>query len=410
MRGIKIKTMILNSIVLKVASRCNLNCSYCYIYNKGDLSYKTQPKTFNTKLIPILFNRIKEYMYNKNIDNFTIVFHGGEPMLIGISFYKKFIQHYQEIFEGSNKRIGFGMQTNGTLLDEKNVSILNKLGIQIGVSMDTTKSSNEKYRVYHNGKSSYNEIVNGFNFAKKQDKQTGILSVIDVNKSPLDTYKHIKNISPNRMNLLFPDETHDTILNNDIRGILGSWLCNLFDLWYFDKSEKPSITLFTQMIGVILNLTRGSDAFGKSYGKTMIIETNGDIQTNDTLRVCKNQITHSNFNIKQDELNVIEEIPLAKLYYYAHHKLSHNCKKCTLEKICSGGYLINRYSKKNKFDNESIYCKDIAQFICHVQNILADDEDVKKELNLDKLNYENIIEEINYNKINKESNEYLQSF
>ncbi len=54
--------MKINSIVLKTASLCNLNCSYCYVYNKGDDTYKNMPKIFAKSLIPILLKRILEYM------------------------------------------------------------------------------------------------------------------------------------------------------------------------------------------------------------------------------------------------------------------------------------------------------------------------------------------------------------
>ena len=83
--------MKINSIVLKTASLCNLNCSYCYVYNKGDDTYKNMPKIFAKSLIPILLKRILEYMEKKDLKKYNIIFHGGEPLLAGIEYYKYFI-------------------------------------------------------------------------------------------------------------------------------------------------------------------------------------------------------------------------------------------------------------------------------------------------------------------------------
>jgi molybdenum cofactor biosynthesis enzyme MoaA len=33
----------LDWIVLKVTQRCNLNCDYCYVYNRGDDSWRGRP-------------------------------------------------------------------------------------------------------------------------------------------------------------------------------------------------------------------------------------------------------------------------------------------------------------------------------------------------------------------------------
>ncbi|AZA73169.1 radical SAM protein [Chryseobacterium indoltheticum] len=401
--------MKINTIVLKVASRCNLNCSYCYVYNKGDETYKNKPKIFSKELTKILFNRILEYMNKYNINLYTIVFHGGEPLLAGLQYYKFFVETYEDIFSVTNKTINFVMQTNGTLLDEEFTQGLFELDISIGVSMDTTEATNSKYRVYHNNKSSYNEIKNGIDLCNKIVGNSGILSVINVQDSPNDTYLHLKSLKVNYANLLLPDENYNTITLNDTRGKIGQWLIEMFDLWFFDQdTNKPEISLFSDLILLILSLPHGNDIMGKGFGGTMIIETNGDIETNDTLRVCKPGITKSNFNIINDSLDTINDIPLAKLYYYAHHHLPKMCEECVLENICAGGYLINRYSDENGFNNESIYCEDIAKLICHVQNIIA--KETYDDLGLKSINVKDVIEDIRNNKKTKYENKYLESF
>ena len=52
--------MFCTNIVLKVASLCNLNCTYCYVYNKGDESYKRQPKIMSEIVVEETLKNIKD--------------------------------------------------------------------------------------------------------------------------------------------------------------------------------------------------------------------------------------------------------------------------------------------------------------------------------------------------------------
>ncbi|WP_104381331.1 radical SAM protein [Sphingobacterium sp. HMA12] len=400
--------MIVKNIVLKVASRCNLNCSYCYIYNKGDNSYEKQPKFLSRNTTTILLEKILNHMLLHDLSTFGIVFHGGEPMLIGIEFYIFFVSEYKRIFLNfPDKKLNLAIQTNGTLLNDENVFKLKDLNIHIGISMDTTKISNDKNRVYHNERSSYNEILAGLKLLQKHTGHSGILSVIDVNYSALESYNHIKSTGAQFMDLLVPDETHDTIGENDIRGKLGTWLCEMFDLWYNDKGPKPNIRFFHAMIQVILGMGIGFDAFGKNMGDVIVVESNGAMQANDSLRSCKNGITETNYNIMFNEISDMNSDPLTSLYFRNHFELPYVCSNCPLESICAGGYMVNRYSKQNGFDNESIYCGDMIKIISHIQNKLAYS---LKDLNLEPINYQSTLRQVIKLKTQKKVNAELRSF
>jgi uncharacterized protein len=75
-------------LVVKVASRCNLNCTYCYMYNMGDDSYKSQPKFMTQTIVEAMLLRVKNHCIDNDLKEFLIIFHGGEPLLIGLDFYK----------------------------------------------------------------------------------------------------------------------------------------------------------------------------------------------------------------------------------------------------------------------------------------------------------------------------------
>ncbi|WP_413998098.1 radical SAM protein [Flavobacterium sp. W1B] len=389
------------NLVVKVASRCNLNCTYCYMYNMGDDSYKLQPKFMSKDIVEAMLLKIKNHCLRNKLERFLIIFHGGEPLLIGKDFYLDFIESVKKIIP-KHIEIDYSMQSNGVLLDNEWCKLLKRLNIQIGISLDGTPSSNNLNRVYHNGKGSYDEIINGFNIMKSIYGKTysNSLCVIDTNEVPFDVYTHFKNLDVHSVSFLFQDFNYLTATKESVPKI-GDWLIELFNSWYEDKSDsKPIIKPFDELIGLILGKNKGSEIFGKGINDTLVIETDGSIETVDTLRICGNGFTKTNYNVLNDELSsIFEGDQLAKLYYNAHNELSSVCEKCPIESICGGGYLGHRYSQENKFDNPSIYCNEIVKIICHIQNKILENipKNIIEKTKIEPLNYFEIIKQITIN-------------
>ena len=122
-------------LVVKVASRCNLNCSYCYVYNAGDRSHLLQPAIMADETVAALIQRTATHCRRHGIAEFTFVFHGGEPLLAGPGFFRRFVAHVARDFPPETKP-RFCLQTNGTLLTKEWCELLSDLNIGIGISLD----------------------------------------------------------------------------------------------------------------------------------------------------------------------------------------------------------------------------------------------------------------------------------
>ena len=83
-------------MVVKIASRCNLNCSYCYEYNKGDDTWKKAAKFMSPLTATLLGKRIQEHMEEFKLDSFDIGFHGGEPLLMKPDKIQEIIDNIQK--------------------------------------------------------------------------------------------------------------------------------------------------------------------------------------------------------------------------------------------------------------------------------------------------------------------------
>lgn len=363
--------MEFNELILKVSSCCNLNCKYCYVFNQGDTSYKTEPATIDKSLIPQIVSRIKEHCIAHKLTKFLVIFHGGEPLMVSKDFYVEFVKEAIEL-QKNNIRVVFGLQTNGTLLTQAWIDLFMELKISVGISIDGPKAASE-YRVYRaSGESAYNEIERGINLVKNNGLAINILSVINTKCSPIEVYSYLKRIGVNRADFLFPDITYD----DDVNPLITEWLCELFDLWYDDIDKKKTlIRYFDSIVGLFLGVERGYEVLGRKVNKTISLKPNGNIELVDNLKVCGNGFTNTGLNILSDSFDDVSENVVMQKYYASHSDivLCKKCRTCSIKEICGGGNLAHRYSDSNGFDNPSAYCSTIYNLCSHIQKRLFDD-------------------------------------
>src|SRR4051794_8808015 len=74
---------VVDWIILKVTQLCNLDCTYCYIYHRGDDSWRTRPEFVSEAVASALAGRIAEHGLKHGLRTLAVEFHGGEPLLLG---------------------------------------------------------------------------------------------------------------------------------------------------------------------------------------------------------------------------------------------------------------------------------------------------------------------------------------
>ena len=361
----------IKGLVLKVASRCNLNCEYCYMYNLGDETYKSQPKFMSQEIVDSLLKQVEIYLTQSRAKAFQFIFHGGEPLLVEPDFYQNFVRKVNELFPTYIK-IDYIIQTNGVLLSSEWCKILGDLGFRIGISMDGLTEKSNRLRLNHQGKSSLKHTLKGLDNAQSSKYLKylpGILSVINLENNPIDLYLGYKSLKIRHINFLLPDGTHDNLPNqfDSTQTEYADWLIELFDVWFSDRdSLKPQISLFNQMLNLILGGDESYESFGGSNDIYFIIETNGDIEPQDSLKACGDGFTKTNFNVRTHTLSESFKQPLIKFCIESQQNIAEQCKNCPVVEICRGGYITHRFSEKHGFDNPSIYCRDLEKLVTYV--------------------------------------------
>lgn len=132
--------------LLKVHSRCNISCDYCYVYEMADQGWRRQPTVMSSDVVEQTAVRIAEHAATHDLDEVRVILHGGEPLLAGPDFYRELASVFDRIV-GTRTRVEFGMQTNGVLLDERFLDLFLEHRIRLGVSLDGGRAANDRDEV-----------------------------------------------------------------------------------------------------------------------------------------------------------------------------------------------------------------------------------------------------------------------
>ena len=104
----------IDTVLLKVASRCNLDCTYCYVYHLGDSRWQSQPKRLPPNVEDAVVSQLAR-LAAVQVRPFSIVFHGGEPLLLGV---KRLFRIFARLRARLPIACGLHLQTNGILLSD----------------------------------------------------------------------------------------------------------------------------------------------------------------------------------------------------------------------------------------------------------------------------------------------------
>jgi uncharacterized protein len=359
---------IMTSAVVKVSSRCNLNCTYCYMYNLEDLTFHDQTPLMSTEVCHALIRVVADHCQLHDIPVFTFVFHGGEPLLVKEAFYTDFVLTARKLIPEST-RLDFAIQTNGILLNQRRCAMLKSLGIRVGISIDGPREVNDRYRVDHRGRGSYDRVRKGWDEAQKYGLNPGLLTVVDPDQDVREFYEHIRQLNPRRADVLLPDANyaHPPQHWSEHMPVYGKWLAELFRLWTEDTSSSFEVRMFNTLIETILAASPDHPGVTNRYNGIFGINPDGSLETLDLMRACETGMVATTYNVTTNTLDELFQVPIVRAFYYEKQSLCEECQRCPYLKICGGGNLPHRYSRERGLDNPSVYCRDLKYLFHEVR-------------------------------------------
>lgn len=395
----------ITSFLIKVTARCNLNCDYCYVFNHADQSWKKMPSLLSAENRKILAKRIGDYARDADLEECLILFHGGEPLLVGVERLVEIARLIAQEVSSSTK-LHFSIQTNGTLLTKQILDALEKEQIGVSLSLDGPQVVNDLHRLNHLGKSTFKKTFEAYELLKKYPKTfTGVIGVIDPRNSPREILSFFADLSPPQLDLLLPDANYLTPppLRDENPNIYVDWLIEAFNLWY-DEYPQLNMRYFEGLLGSIAGLPSQTDAFGLGDVSLLTVETDGYYHDLDVLKITEEGYSSLGMHLKDS--SIIDALSSPKISEHrrrlSFEGLSETCKSCPEVQVCGGGAIPHRYSESG-FKNPTIYCREMLSLISHARRRLVESVSVNSSNlkvspdpgfeNLDVLGYEKASEE-----------------
>lgn len=353
---------VIDTILIKVASRCNINCTYCYVYNMGDDNWSRMEKLITNETIEAICNSLNELILSQD-RYFSIVLHGGEPFLLGAKRLDFLLSSLRKVLP-----LGYpiSVQTNGVLISESILDICSTYKVSIAVSIDGPKSVHDKLRVGHKGEGTFDKVIKGFNKLKSHKDSVflnaGLLAVIDPFSDPKEVYDFFKELKAPSVDFLYRDGNHTNLPQGkaSINSIeYGSWLLSLLDVYLSDNEPLP-IRVLDDMLKILLGGLVMKEGMGLTDFGIIIIDTDGTIMKNDTLKSSYNgaDMFEEKLNIKNGILNNFLKSSEFHEYRKMQKPTSSKCISCPELSICGGGMILHRWKNETGFNNPSVYCAD----------------------------------------------------
>lgn len=365
------KPPIFDYLLLKIAARCNIKCTYCYWFK--DKSVYELPKVLTLDAENALMIKLADHINQYNLKKFHILFHGGEPLVIGKYRFVSLIDKLQDIENRTGCNIDLSITTNGTLIDNEWISIFRYFDIKPTISIDGTKEIHDTRRIDFFGKGTYDKVITSIKLLQMNHIEPGILAVCDPTSDPKIICDHfINELGLKHFDILVPDATYE---DNPIS--IANYYKKLFDIWYDqDSTKNMSIRYVRAMLIGILGKNSHIESIGYGPIQTCAMLTDGSLEPLDVLRIAGYKHTSTKLSIFNNTFQDIINDPIWHEAFTASLNLHDNCKKCEYLQACGGGFLPHRWSKENRYNNPSVYCSDLKEIFAHISDRIMQDTNI----------------------------------
>ena len=362
----------IDTVLLKVASRCNLNCTYCYVYHLGDLGWSRQPKRISHETCAAVADGLRELAFTEE-QQFAVVLHGGEPLLLG----KDGLEHVVTTLRRAlPEACAISIQTNGTLITSEMLDLCADNRVTMSLSLDGPRHIHNKNRVSFDDRGTFNQVMEGLDRLRShpagQQLFTGVLAVVDPTSDPDEVYSFFRKLAPPSVDFIYRDGNHShlppgkaSLLTTEY----GQWMVRLFETYVADD-HPIRIRVIDDLVKLVLGGSGTKEGTGLTEYGVLVIDTDGSITKNDTLKssfdgadrfeVPWSVHTHRLRDLLQST-DFSESIAMQR-------PSNPTCLGCSELSICGGGMTLHRWSDDNGYDNTSVYCADQILLIRRIRD------------------------------------------
>lgn len=323
----------INVLIKPASALCNMRCRYCFYFDVISHWENHKSKLMSIDTAYVLIDKVFDEGTETNI-NFS--FQGGEPLIVGLDFYRNFVSYVNEHKNGQT--ISFSLQTNGTLLNEDFARFFQEHNFLLGVSIDGPEFIHDKMRFDVNRNGTYDKIMSNIRMLQKMGVTSNILTVINSYsyQYPNELYEFYQehNLFDVQLIPCLPDIGFEEDQYSLTPEMFFDFYKTLFNRWLNDVSngQNLSIALFDDLILMLNNqYPRQCGMLGKCSPQ-LIVESNGEVFPCDFFVLEKYKLG----DIHNNSVSELLTKSIMQEFIKEPKRPSKFCDDCPFVSICHG--------------------------------------------------------------------------
>ena len=312
-------------MIKPVSSRCNLHCEYCYYSGKSHL-LNIEPEIMNRDVLEA-FTRQNIAMHGREAV-IEFAWHGGEPLLAGIEFYREALSLQRKY--GGSRKIRNTLQTNATLLDDEYCEFFRANDFLLGVSIDGPEEIHNAYRGI-----SFSQAMKGVDLLMKHNIPFNTLTAVnDINSQyPREIYSFLRGLTDYIQFLPVVETDGGNIAHFSVRPEQwGKFLREILGIWLNHDRGRKHVQLIDAALENMKGIPSSVCVHNPLCGHSGCVEANGDLYSCDRYAFPAYYLG----NIMDTDMKILmdfnRDFGMNKIY-----GLHDECFSCKYIKLCFGG-------------------------------------------------------------------------
>ncbi len=361
-------------MVKPVGSRCNMQCRYCYYLGKEEQLAQdhpdgdpTSPSGIEPMRDELLEELIRQAIAASPGPVVSFTWHGGEPMLAGLDFYRRAVALEQKYLP-AGWQVWNNLQTNGLLLNNSWCRFLRQNRFDVGLSIDGSQSVHDANRRDRGGNETYERVRQAARRLKAAGITPDLLCTVNSASAadPVSVYRSLRELGGTWLQFIpIVVRTPDGGFSEEFitpKGY-GDFLCAVFDEWLTHDLGKLDVQLFAELSRIMAGESASVCWMAPTCGRVIVAEKDGALYS------CDHFVDrdHCIGRLPEDSLQGCIDSPFQAAFGNAKRDaLTSQCRACRWLPYCTGGCLKDRFAVSRDGESGHYYlCEGMEKFFAH---------------------------------------------
>ncbi|MFP3940252.1 MAG: cyclophane-forming radical SAM/SPASM peptide maturase GrrM/OscB [Thermoanaerobaculia bacterium] len=356
---------------------CNLDCDYCYLADRAN-TVRMPPAVLRRTFEQVLASRHAR-------GEFTVVWHSGEPLVVGIDFYEEAIALIEEL-DTRGLDVHHSFQTNATLVTPAWCDFFKRHRVRLGVSVDGPAFLHDAHRKTRAGGGTHARAMAGVRCLQDHGVSFHVISVLTsaALDHPDELFRFYVDHGIRRVGFNF-EEVEGINASSSLGAEGADERARAFLRRFLELMETSGADLRVRELHGMGGLVARGGAIERNQENTAMrilsVDHAGNVSTWSPELLGQKSAEHGDFllgNVMEDDLDALQDSPkFRRLRDEIDGGIAACRESCEYFGVCGGGSPSNKYFENGTFSStETLHCRLSKQAVAdvvleHLESALA---------------------------------------